>query len=199
MRSGWTLLQVLCAAVALGGCATIAVPPYAPSVASVGVVARLAGPVAVGRFEFDRGREAELNSVGARASSFQSPINRSYADYFADAAAKELKAAGKFDASAPRVLTGVIVRNYLSGAGATANQSDLQVRFRLASGAATLYDKLLQAQGEWEASFMGAIAIPRALDNYVATLQRLLRSLFADPDFIRASGSQAPGPAALRP
>jgi len=183
MRS---LLLILGLSGFLGACTTVA-PPYAASVANVDVTAKLAGPIAVGKFEFEKGREAELNSVGARAGVFVSPINNSFADYFGDAVTKDLKAAGKFDASSPRVLTGVLVKNYLTAAGTQVNESDLQVRFRLAQGRNTLYDKLIQAQNQWESSFMGAIAIPRALDNYVATIQKLINNLFSDPDFIRAS------------
>jgi len=183
------LLLILGFTVFLGACTTVA-PPYAASVSNVDVTAKLAGPVAVGRFEFEKGREAELNSVGARAGVFVSPINNSYADYFGDAVTKELKAAGKFDASSPQVLTGVLMKNYLTAAGAQINQSDLQVRFRLAQGGSTLYDKLIQAQNQWESSLMGAIAIPRALDNYVATIQKLISNLFSDPDFIRASAAK---------
>jgi hypothetical protein len=184
-----SLLLILLLAGFLGACTTPA-PPYSASVANLEVTGKLAGTMSVGKFQFDKGREADLNSIGARASSFTSPINNSYADYFGDAAAKELKAAGKFDAASPRVLTGVLVKNYLTAAGMQVNESDLQVRFRLAQGEKTLYEKLVQAQSQWESSFLGAVAIPRALDNYVATLQKLMGNLFADPDFVRASAAK---------
>lgn len=185
MRNFFSMLFLVVAGL-LVGCTTPA-PPYSASVANADVTGKLAAPIAVGRFQFDKGREAELNSIGARASTFTSPINGSYADYFADAATKELKAAGKFDAASPRVLTGVLVKNYLTAAGMQVNESDLQVRFRLAQGGNTLYEKLVQAQSQWESSFLGAIAIPRALDNYIATIQKLMGNLFADPEFVRAT------------
>lgn len=189
MRKIPGLLLVLVLVGLLGACTSPA-PPYSPGIANLEATGKLAGTMSVGKFQFEKGRETELNSIGARASTFTSPINNSYADYFGDAATKELKAAGKFDASSPRVLTGVLVKNHLTAAGMQVNESDLQVRFRLAQGESTLYEKLIQAQSQWESSFLGAIAIPRALDNYVATIQKLLGNLFADPDFVRASAAK---------
>jgi hypothetical protein len=189
MNRFFSLLLAFCLTGILCACTTT-IPVYAPSVANVDVTAKLAGPVSVGKFEFEKGRESELNSVGARGGVFVSPVNDSFADYFSDAAAGELKAAGKFDASSPRVLTGVLVKNYLTAAGAQVNESDLQVRFRLAQSGSTLYEKLIQAQSQWESSFMGAVAIPLARNNYVATIQKLLGNLFSDPDFVRASGAK---------
>ncbi|MBL8377042.1 MAG: hypothetical protein JNM79_04180 [Burkholderiales bacterium] len=176
---------VLCAW--LAACTTPA-PPYAASVSNVEVTAKLGSAISVGKFEFDKGKESELNEVGARASNFPSPVNGSYADYFADAAMKELRAAGKFDAASPKALTGTLIKNHLSAAGLNTNDAALQVRFKLAEGTKVTYDKLVSAEHQWESAFLGAIAIPRALDQYIATIQKLMRSLFSDPDFVRATG-----------
>ena len=180
------LLTALLLASLLGACAQTA-PPYAASIESLTVTTKLGGPLAVGKFEYTKGQEDQLNSVGARAATFPSPVNRSYADYFADAATKELKAAGKFDAAAPIVLTGVLEKNYLSAASLSTNDSDLIVRFKLSNSGQTVYEKSVQAKREWESAFLGAVAIPRALDNYIATIQDLMRKLFGDPEFVAAT------------
>lgn len=180
------LLTVLALAALLGACAQTA-PAYQPSVTSANVTAKLGAPLAVGKFTYAAGKDEELNSVGARAGVFVSPINSSYADYFADAATKELKASGKFDAASPKVLTGVLEKNYLSAASLTLNNSELLVRFKLTSGGQTTYEKVVEAKREWESAFLGAIAIPRALDNYIVTIQDLIRNLFADPEFVSAT------------
>jgi len=183
------LLAALAVAAVLGAC-THAAPSYTASVASVEVTSKLDGAIAVGKFTFAPGGEAQLNSVGARADTFTSPVNNSYADYFADAATKELQAGGKLDPGSPRVLTGVLEKNYLSAAGMATNQSDLVVRFKLSKGSQPVYEKAIEAKREWESSFIGAIAIPRALDNYIATIQDLMRNLFSDPQFAAAAGAK---------
>ena len=187
------LLRLICLlglVAGASGCATTVIPAYAPSVGNADAAGKLAGSVAVGKFGFEKGREAELNSVGARASTFSSPTNGSYADYFADAAQKELRQGGKFDATAPRVLTGVLLVNHLNAGGTQANESSLRVRFRLALGDSALYEKTVEARNTWESSFMGAIAIPLAMSNYIATIQKLYGNLFSDPEFLRATGSK---------
>lgn len=183
------LAAALALAVLLGAC-THAAPVYTASVASVDVTSKLQGAIAVGKFTFAPGQEAQLNSVGARADTFTSPVNNSFADYIGDAATKDLKAAGKFDPASPRVLTGVLEKNYLSAAGMAVNDSDLIVRFRLAEGGQVLYEQPVEAKREWESSLLGAIAIPRALDNYIVTIQELMRKLFADPQFVAATAGK---------
>lgn len=172
---------------ALLGACTFTAPPYQASVTSADVTDKLNGPLAVGKFEFAPGRAGELNSVGARAGRFLSPVNNSYADYFADAASKELAAAGKLDPAAPKVLTGVLLKNHLTAADSNLSTAELEVRFRLADQGKVLYEKVIESRREAESHFLGGLAIPRALDSYLANLQVLLRKLFADPEFIAAT------------
>lgn len=183
------MLALLALAVLASACST-PLPPYSPSVANADITTKLAAPIAVGKFGYAQGREAELNHVSGRGMSFESPVEGSIAAYFAAAAISELKAGGKYDANAPRVLTGVLEKNHLDASGTSQNDSALQVRFRLSHGSATLYDRQVSAERKWESSFMGAIAVPMAASNYIATLQKLLGNLFQDPDFIRATGAK---------
>jgi hypothetical protein len=182
------LLACLVAALATG-CASNA-PVYSPSIANVELASKLPGSVAVGKFELKKGEEASLNSVGARASTFTSPVNGSYADYIGEAAKSELKSAGKLDAASSRVLTGIVEKNYLSAAGFITNDAEVTVRFKVADGARTTFEKALTAKHEWESSFLGGIAIPRAIQNYVVTVQMLLNKLYADPDFAGATAKK---------
>jgi hypothetical protein len=183
------LLIVCLIASLVAGCATNA-PQYSASVANIDAAAKLPGSVAVGKFDFKKGEEARLNSVGARADTFTSPVNGSYADYLAEAAKADLKGAGKLDPASPRVLTGTIEKNDLSAASLVTNYSDVTVKFKLADGASTAYEKTLTMHHEWESSFLGGIAIPRAIQNYVVTLQKLLNKLYSDPDFASAAGKR---------
>jgi hypothetical protein len=185
MNSRLALILVMAALAA--GCATNA-PTYQPVIANVEAASKLRGPVAVGKFDFTKGQEASLNSVTARTQSLNSPVNGSFADYLAEAAKSELKAAGKFDAASPKVLTGTIEKNSLSGAGIFTNDAEVSVRFTLTDGAKPGFEKTLAVRHEWDSSFLGAIAIPRAFQNYVVAWQMLLYKLYIDPDFVDATG-----------
>jgi hypothetical protein len=178
---------VLAAALALAaGCASTA-PNYQTPIANVNAAGNLPGSLSVGRFELEKGRESELNSVQARGVAFSSPVNGSYADYIAQAAASDLKAAGKLDPSAPLALTGTVRKNDLSAAGINTNDAEITVEFRLKDASGTRYEKTLTAHDEWESAFLGGIAIPRAIQNWVGTVQALLRKLYEDADFARAT------------
>lgn len=177
------LFLVVLALGALGGCAANA-PQYAPVVVNIDAASKLPGSVAVGKFDL---ADPSLNSVSARSTSFASPVNGSYADYLASAATAELKAAGKYQESSPRVLTGTLEKNSLSAAGINTNDAEVTVRFKIAEGSRAAYDKTLSVRHEWESSFLGGIAIPRAIQNYVVALQMLLNKLYSDPEFASAT------------
>jgi len=168
------------------GCASNA-PSYTAPIANVEAASKLQGRIAVGKFEFAPGKESQLNTVQARAATFTSPVNNSYADYMAKALEADLAAAGKLDARSPRKLTGVVEKNDLSAGGLNTNDAEIAVHFRLQEGDSVRYDKTLTARHEWESSFMGGIAIPRAIQNYVVTLEKLFRQLYDDADFARAT------------
>lgn len=182
-------LFLLFVAVLITGCTSTA-PNYQNSIANIEAAGKLSGNVAVGKFAFEKGKEKELNDVGARASTFKSPVNDSYADYLAQAVSSELKAAGKLDPAATKTLTAVIEKNWLSAAGMSMNEAEVRVRFKLQDGTNTSFEKTLISKNEWESSFIGAIAIPRAIQNYVGTLQKLLNQLYSDSDFASATAKK---------
>ena len=45
---------------------------------------------------------------------------------------------------------------------------------------------MLEIEHQWDSSFMGAVAISAAIDNYSAAVQKLLHVLLSDPDFAKA-------------
>ncbi len=53
------------------------------------------------------------------------------------------------------------------------------------AGAVT-YDKVTTVHDEWDSSFMGNVAIPRAQQRYPTVVQKLLGALYADPAFLQA-------------
>ena len=180
------MASILAIAAFLGACATPA-PNYPPSAANAAAASRLNTPIAVGKFEFATGRQSDLNSVRARANTFSSPVNNSYTDYIANAARVDLESGGRLESTSPRVLSGVLEKNELHADGILTNESSIAVHFRLADAERIRYDKVVAIDDQWESSFLGAIAIPRAIQNYVVSVQKLIGKLFADPDFVAAT------------
>lgn len=179
-------LGALSIAVLASGCMTLA-PPYPASTANATSAAALGAPVALGTFKHAPGREADLKALRARAQMFASPVNDSYADYVAGAVRADLAAGGKLDAGSPRVLSGVLERNEVSADSLLKNSATVTVTFRLDDARSKRFEKSMTSTEEWESAYLGSIAIPRAIQHYVATVQKLIGQLFSDPDFIAAT------------
>ena len=189
---GWTDTLGRCAILALAAaacaaCGSLSLPPYAEGIENVDAAGRLPGAIAVGKFQLAPG-SGGLNHLQDRAYTVSSPVNDSFADYIAGAAAADLKAAGKLDPSSPRVLSGVVQKNDMAASDVETNSAEVAIHFTLQEGGKTRYDKTLDVRHEWESSFMGSLAIPRALQNYVVTVQKVLRKLYEDADFAKATG-----------
>jgi hypothetical protein len=53
-------------------------------------------------------------------------------------------------------------------------------------GGVSVYESVKTVDNAWESSFIGATAIPAAVTGYHNTVQKLLASLYADPEFVKA-------------
>jgi hypothetical protein len=166
-----------------GACSTLTVPSYQSSIDNVRALQDLGGVKAsVGTVKLNEANAAALNDLTMRGRTVHSPSNESYADYLKDALRKDLTTAGKYDQNAARSISATLMRNSLDG-GVDVGEAELTARFSVTEGAKVIYDKEQTAKHQWESSFIGGIAFPRALQNYPAAVQKLLGRLFADPDF----------------
>jgi hypothetical protein len=182
------LAAVALAAAALTGCASQQIGAHQPSLDTVQVLRQANIPnVSVG--EFKRAPElpaAHDKSVSVRLSTISSPAAGSFAAYLRESLITELRTAGKYDASAPTVINGQLTLNELNAAGASTGNSKVAARFSVSRGGAVVYDKVITAQHEWSSSFIGAIAIPEAINQYTHMYARLIEQLFGDQEFTGA-------------
>ena len=184
-------IGLLLAAYALAGCASGPIGAHQPSLASIHAL-RQSGmaPAAVGEFSPAAALPpARDKSVSVRGSSLRSPSG-SFAVYLRDALIADLRAAGKYEPAAPTVITGELIRNELAAGGVSTANSALGARFAVTRAGATLYDKAIDVTHEWSSSFVGAIAIPEAINQYTQMYTRLLQKLFADPEFEAAVAAE---------
>jgi hypothetical protein len=179
-------LVIATACLGLGACATIKAPPYQSSIENVQALQGSSGKASVGAVKVDEAKATELNSISLRTNTMQSPYG-DYAGYLKEALRADLVAAGKYDQNSPRAINAVLTRNSLE-AGADKGLAEVAARFTVTEGGKVLYDKEQVGKRDWESSFIGAVAIPRAVQNYGAAVQNLLARLFADPDFKKALG-----------
>jgi hypothetical protein len=179
------LSLALVAATLSTGCSMVA-PRYSPSIENVQKL-KDAGvqPARVAAFESTPGKE-NPKSLTVRASPMSSPYDGSYANYLSEALKEELSMAGKLAADAQIEVKGALQKNDISAGGFSTNSGDIAARFVVTRGGQVRYDQVKSVHDEWESSFVGAVAIPRAQQRYPIIVQKLLAALYADPAFLAA-------------
>lgn len=173
-------------AASLGACVSMPAPMYQPSVGSSQALLASAGTsIEVGGFSAARG--VENTALGVRGSRLEPGSDGTYAGYLRDALATELKAAGRHGEASGIRIDGVLTENTLDASGARTGRAAVGARFVVERDGEVVYDRTLRVDHEWDSSFLGAIAIPAAFDNYAAAVQKLLQALFTDPGFVAAT------------
>jgi hypothetical protein len=183
-RAAW-LIVMLAASLFATGCAGPA-PNYAPSIDNVevlkksGITASNVGVVTV---------SADLpggKSLSLRANTMVSPVGANFGDYIATALRQELELAKLFNTQSGLEISGALLRNNIDAGGISTNEGQIEARFVVTRGGQIRFDKVKRVEHQWESSFAGAVAIPLAANNYPVMVQKLIRSLVTDPEFIQS-------------
>jgi hypothetical protein len=164
----------------LSGCISTPAPTYQAAIDNTTTLAKQAKPLGVGAFNAAGG--VENKTLVIRGSRLHGGTDGTYATYLRDAVIAELKTANDYAESGNTLLSGVLTRNELATNIGT-GKCTVGAEFSLSRAGRLIYKKTLLAEHEWESSFIGAIAIPAAINNYSTTVQQLLGKLFSDPDF----------------
>ncbi len=182
------LLSAAFVSVALFGCASAPLAPYQPSVKNLELL-RNSGtpPMKVGEFTLAPGKDPGMDkSISVRGHTLTSPNANSFAQYLREGLTADLRTAGKLDPNSSIVVHGLLTYNQLDAAGISVNSAELGAKFSVSRGNKLLFEKELKEQSQWESSFMGAVAIPTAVNEYTALYQKLLRQLYSDGSFKNA-------------
>lgn len=126
----------------------------------------------------------KVNKISVRGSSMVSTFNNSYADYLEVALREQLQQADLYDASSSIAIAGELLTNKINAAGFSVGTATISAQFKVESSGYVVFDKVISIMHEWESSFVGAIAIPNAQNNYPIAVQKLITKLMSDPDFI---------------
>jgi hypothetical protein len=172
---------------ALTGCASVKMPaPVASAANAEKLRATKLVPAQVGSFKLAAGKPAEMDtSLGGLRGSSISPANGSFAGQLRDELAAELTAAGLLDAKSRLVIEGQLTDSMVDAAIST-GKGRLAAKIQVKRDGQTLFDKEVVAEASWESSFIGAVAIPAAINQYGALYKTLVGKLFDDADFKRA-------------
>ncbi len=179
------LVPLALLALVVTGCSSIA-PKYNTDFSNIAQLRRENVKAAkVASVTKDPAATADVDHLTIRGGSYLSP-NGSYTAYLEEALKQELDDARLFDPASQIEVSAVLLRNTLDAAGMSTGIAEMEARFFVRNAGVVKYDKVKAAKHTWESSFAGAVAIPRAQQNYPVVVRKLLGLLFNDPDFISA-------------
>lgn len=178
--------HVVLLGLALGLTACVSVKVPAPSATPDNVQklrATSMAPAQVGRFVLAQGLPAakDQSQGGLRGSSVEAE-GGSFARYLGQTLKTDLQAAGLLDESSKLVIEGELLESELDAAIGTGTGS-LGARFVVIKAGQKVFDKKLRVDDRWESSFMGAVALPLAINKYTEFYKRLVGKLIDDLEF----------------
>jgi hypothetical protein len=177
-------ILLLASLLALEGCASFKLPAPTANIENVSALrdSRVA-KAGVSSFSLAGGKAAALDkSVSVRGSTI-APEKGTFAAYLGETLRSDLQAADKYDANSPTVILGELLDNQLHAAGASQADALLSVRFRVKRSSDVLYEKVIDQRASWKSSFVGAIAIPDAINHFGDQFRLILLQLYKDPQF----------------
>lgn len=161
--------------------------PMASHQPSMSNIERLRKPetpkLTVGDFRLEPGKPAAMDrAVNIRGSTLVSPDGKSYALFLKETLATELRAAGKLDTAGAIVVSGLLNESRVDAAMSVGTAS-LGAIFIVTRDGREVYRKALRVEATWTSNFIGAVAIPMAMNQYTALYSDLVGKLLDDPDF----------------
>ena len=139
-----------------------------------------------GTFKLAPGKDASMDTSlsGLRGNSL-SPAKGAWSQLLKDTLVLELTASGLYDTQSRYVIEGQLTDSMVDAAIGTGT-GRLAARFTVTNAGQKVFEKEIVAEASWESSFMGAVAIPAAIDQYSALYKKLVAKLVDDPEFRRA-------------
>lgn len=176
----YKLVVILLVSVVSTGCMTMQTPSYEPSINNY-------EKLQVGEFkkvaivDFTLADE-ELNQISVRGNPLVSSVNESYGTYLKAALEEEFYKAGLLQSDSSCVISGVILENDIE-TGASEAKGHITAQVVVTDHDKVLFDKTITATHQWASSFVGAVAIPRARDNYPFVVRDFISKLIEDEEF----------------
>ncbi len=179
---------VLFAALSLSGCVAIPMGAHTASMEALDSIGKNNLPaMAVGPFALAPGLPASMDQpTNVRAATLSSPDNGSFAQYLQKALETDLRAAGKLDPNSDLVISGLMTDNQVDSTIGNASAS-LGAKFTLTRHGQSVFEKSLSVSDHWDAAFVGAEAIPDAINRYTSLYNKLVVELLNDQDFEAAA------------
>lgn len=175
---GKHVLIVLVFSVIAGGCSTFTTPRYSINAdTNVALKALNISNVGVGSFSGPSNFDTSCRAAGPLAP----PDGMSHTEYLKKALEDELKVAGAFGASNPKVvLSGVVNKlEFSSSRGITGGSWDIDLTLSSSNGS-----KMSAAERyEFQSGFVADTACKQTAEAFMPTVQNLIRKIVHSPEF----------------
>ncbi len=178
-----TLMVILSALIALTTGCTIMAPSYTPSYTVLDALKRQhLRNIAIAQVD-PKDPNAGVNKISLRGSKLTS-TSGSYAQYLEDAIKSDLIEAMMLDPNSTFRLSATLLKNDIDVSGFITGTGTIEAKFSINREGITLFDKTVAAETQFESSFVGAIAIPKAQIEYPNLVRALLTKLYTDKEFV---------------
>lgn len=167
------------------GCAQLRAGPYQPNYDAVDQLRRnQPAKVSVADVQ-PRDPKAAVNQITLRGSGMKA-TQGSYAAYLQDALIADLSDLSIYDPRAGSRIDVTLLKNELDISGINTGVGTIEIELSVTRGQAQRLNKRYGATTQFESSFAGAVAIPKALGEYPVLVRSVLAKVYADPEFAKA-------------
>lgn len=178
------LLSAVCCISLLGGCASFEAPSYSPDYQSIDVLkAKSLNTLSLGEFS-PLDSKASVNRISLRAASFKAKQG-TFTEYLKDALQADLTEIGIYSADSSLVISATLLENDLDISGFSKGYGVMKVRLEIKRGDQSLFNKVYDANTEFESSFAAAVAVPKAQIEYPVLVKTLLAKVYIDQEFVK--------------
>lgn len=178
------LIGVALVGASLFGCAAVKMPP---PTASSGNVEKLRGaklaPANTGAFVLAPGKNPAMDrTLGGLRGSSLTPASGSFSLQLKEEIIAELKGAGLYDENSKTLIEAKLTDSMVDAAIGTGT-GRLAAIFTVSRDGKNVFDKEISVEAAWESSFVGAVALPAAINQYGFLYKSLTAKLFDDASF----------------
>lgn len=166
------------------GCASFKAPAYSPdytvldSLKNKQLISVSVAPVE------PQEPEAKVNTISLRAASL-SAEQGTFSAYLEQSMIQDLTSMGIYQPDSNVRIKATIVENDLDISSFSKGYGKMVVDLEIHKSTVLAFTRQYIGETEFESSFAGAVAIPKAQSEYPYLVRQLLKQVYSDPDFIR--------------
>ena len=131
------------------------------------------------------GANEKIEKISIRGGKMKSPYKNSYVAYLKEALEIQLKYSNIWDENSLLKIDAVFLNNKLDASGVDIGIIELSAEFSIYESNKKVYQNTHVISHQWSSSFVGAIAIPAAQQNYQVAIHKLLNDFLLSNEVLK--------------